>query len=98
MTMPGQPVLDPVASAAARDEGMQRAWSAADPVWKAWAGYFIWYVACTSVTFTADDVWALGPVLVAMAREGLIEKTHEVHSSAQVSRNSGLVSVWRRKA
>jgi hypothetical protein len=90
---------------AERDAALARVEDAADPEWLLEARRAIFATACACPTFISDDVWtvgglvstredrALGPVFLAMSREGLIEKTGEQRPSVR-SHLSGK-PVWR---
>jgi hypothetical protein len=102
-----QPTLwDP--PAVARAAGIERADTSADPAWKVAAGDAVTWCAHRYATFTADDVLerladvdapatrnlaALGPVMLAAARAGVIVKTGEWRPSRIARRHRDLV-VW----
>lgn len=88
-----------------RDEGMARVESHADPDWKAAAAATVEQVARTHREFTSDDVWeaglpkvaesrALGPVMSAAARAGLIVSTDRFVSTTQPKSHRSPARVW----
>lgn len=100
---------DPERARRARDEGIGQADHHADPTWKTRAREAIRHCAVAFPDgFTADNVLAymatngvntvnmpaLGPVFLAAARDGLIEKTGEYWPSTIPRRHRDLV-VWR---
>lgn len=94
---------------AARDDGITRAEVHANPEWKDAARAAVAWCAHMRPTFTADDVWArleattdcsthnpaaLGPVVLGLAREGLIVKTGRMVRTKYARRHRDLVE-WR---
>ena len=93
---------------ARKDDGMHRAWHAANPDFKLAAEQAIRHLARTKAQFTSDDVWslldgvadtkehrALGAVMRAVAKEGLISKTDRVVPTTRACANRRPVAVWR---
>jgi hypothetical protein len=103
--------LVPSSSAAAaaerkRDEAIARAAAAAPEGWAEEAMSYVRLVASRQERFTTDDLWAaglsrppngraLGGVMLAAARAGLIWRTSDFTISQQPSRNAAPVRVWR---
>jgi hypothetical protein len=90
----------------AREDGIARADAHADREWKEAAFAAVVCAASAHPTFTADQVWpripseftthepaALGPVMLAASRAGLIRKTGEMRASREPRRHRDLV-VW----
>jgi len=90
----------------ARDEAVARAaFGAGD--WIVRARDAVQLVALARFDFTSDEVWdtlgedrpdeprALGSVMKAMARDGLIRPTGEYRKSARVDCHARPVAVWR---
>jgi len=95
----------------ARDEALMRVQRHANTTWLYWAAASINKASLDKGEFTADDVWeqldewqvarpheprALAPVLIALAKAGVIEATDKYRQSKRVSRHAGPVRVWRR--
>ena len=91
----------------ARDEAIDQADQHADHAWKRAATDAVRKVARMRLTFTADEVWdaipdefsthepaALGPVILAARKDGLIEPTGEYRPSKNARRHRDL-KVWR---
>lgn len=92
-----------------RDEAIKRVDENADVGWKDEARKAVFYLASTRPEFTADDVWgmlditdaktheprAMGAVMQAAAREGLIVATNRTVQSALSRRHARPVRVWR---
>lgn len=92
-----------------REEAIARAGAAADSDWKVLARKAIEQLARARETFTTDDVWkllpadvaetheprALGAIMRAAARDGIIEATDEWTLSEQVSCHRRPKRVWR---
>jgi hypothetical protein len=92
------------------DDAVARADEHADDTWKAAATAAVVLCAATLDDFTADDVWqaldlrwpwssthdprALGAVIRACARSGLIRKTGRVRPSRLVRRHGRDVAIW----
>ena len=100
------PVMNPAASARARDEGIAQVESGASPEWKVAALAAVHQVALAKAELIPDDVWetglpmptegrALGPVMLKAARNGWIERTDRVIHTAQVKSHRRGVTVWR---
>lgn len=98
---------------ALRDVAMHRVDEAADDDWKALADKAIAQIAATSKRFTADDVWglldeqgvdrprearALGPRMMAAARDGLIVSTDEFRKSTRAELHACPRRVWRSRS
>ena len=92
---------------ARKEGGMARAEVGAGFEWSAEARSTVLDVARGRPEFTADDVWAtglpkprepraLGAVMNALARAGLIVATGRYIKTAQASRNRAPIAVWRR--
>jgi hypothetical protein len=95
---------------AARDDGIARGDTHAHPRWKVRAYCAVVWCAENLDVFTADQVWerleadgvdvsthnpsALGPVFLAVAREGLIVKTGRMPLTRNPRRHRNLVE-WR---
>jgi hypothetical protein len=90
----------------ARDEALARAaFGAGD--WIGRARVAVERVAVTRFDFTSDEVWdllgedrpdeprALGSVMKAMARDGLIRQTGQYRKSGRVDCHARPVAVWR---
>jgi hypothetical protein len=90
----------------ARDEAVARAGLGAGD-WIGRARGAVQSVALARFDFTSDEVWdvlgddrpdeprALGAVMKAMARDGLIRATGEYRKSARVDCHARPVAVWR---
>lgn len=83
----------------------------ADRAWRRMAGRAVRYISRTWPTFTTDQVWAvldehtnlkthnpraLGAVMLAAKKEGLIESLDEWRTSARPACHGRPVRVWRR--
>lgn len=86
---------------------MMRAGAAADPFWRAYATRAIKQLAKSGRTFTAADVWAaigdkaktaepraLGAMMKAAARAGVIVQTGEVVMAKAPGANARWTTVW----
>ena len=86
--------------------------SNADPVWKLNAKRAVLHLANTRDRFTADDVWALldergeeaphepramGAIMTAAAKKGLIEASHEWRESNRPECHRRPVRVWESR-
>lgn len=94
---------------AGRDEGMARAEGGADEDWKREALDAVEQLAHALPYLTSDDVWpvlftrevgthehrAMGPVMLAAKRLGLIEPTAAFRPSTRAKAHAGPKRVWR---
>lgn len=94
---------------AGRDEGMARAERSADEDWKREALDAVEQLAYVLTYLTSDDVWpvlfarevgthehrAMGPVMLAAKRLGLIEPTAAFRPSTRAKAHAGPKRVWR---
>lgn len=90
---------------AARDEGIARVTTAADPEWVERARAAVEQVASAHKVFTADEVWltgldrpregrAMGAVMLWAVRQGLIRKTDRVRPSTIRSNHCKPQHIW----
>lgn len=109
--MNNQPSLfDVPAGIEARDQAIEQVEAHADPTWKLHATAAIRWLARTRPEFTTDDVWqelhvrnhggpreprALGALMVAAAKQGLIEPTDRYVPSQRPDCHRRPVKVWR---
>ena len=92
----------------ARDAALAQVAEHTEQAWKFFACNAVYNMGGE---FTADDVWAkleemgvapphepraLAPVLIRMAKVGVIEPTDQYRQSRRGSRHAGPVRVWRR--
>jgi len=106
-----QRTLDPALTRKKRDEAIERVGGNASPEWKAQARAAVVSIAYSQDTFTSDDVWvvldargvprphegrALGAVMMALVREGVIRKTGEYRQTAQPKSHGSPATVWSR--
>lgn len=91
-----------------KHNGIDRAESGADTSWKDEAEKIVEFLAERNATFTTDDVWrllaetkaethehrAMGAVMRAAARNGIIEKTDRVVPTLRACANRRPVAVW----
>lgn len=97
-------------AAAARDEALQRVDEHADQDWKREARDAVLHAAAHRAEFTSDYIWwllqqrgvmppheprALGAIMRAAAREGLIQRSDRVVESVRVANHRRPVAVWR---
>lgn len=98
--------LDPQAATEARDEALERVEAAADEAWKQKAYDTVLSLKVQKAEFICDDIWAtglekprearaLGPVMLRLARKGIIQKTGRSVKTAQVTQHATDVAVWR---
>lgn len=98
--------LDLAAGRALRDQGVARANGAADAEWKAAAVWALDELIAEGNDFTADDIWvrvgfkpdeprALGGILTAASKRGLIRQTGERRPSARPEHHAFPMAVWR---
>lgn len=94
-----------------KHEGMELAYFNANSAWKEAAANRLVWLAHNRQTFTADDIImhlneqgivtgnnsALGAVMQAGARSGLIESTDHYITSKRPSRHQGPVMVWKSR-
>lgn len=98
----------PVTAKQARDLALAQVEQNARQDWLAAAATAVAMLSMFETEFTSDDVWeclaeveapaeprALGAVMVAAARSGLIEKTDRVRNSVRVECHARPVAVWR---
>lgn len=93
----------------ARDEALVRVDAHADDDWKREAREAVLHAATHRAEFTTDYIWwlldqrgatppheprAMGAVMRAAAREGLIVKTDRVHDSVRPASHRRPVAVW----
>ena len=79
----------------ARDQAIGRVERGAGE-WVQRARDVVTLVALARFDFTTDEVWdALGAVMKAMARDGVIRATGEYRKSARVDCHARPVAVWR---
>lgn len=88
---------------------IQQAGDNADPEWTALAHATLRYVASLGAEFTTDDIWlrlefrnihtheprAMGAVMRAAVRDGLIEKTGAYVESSRPQSHARPIPVWR---
>ena len=101
-------VFSPAAGAARRDEGIHRAGSHADEAWKDAAYRIVSELAQSHRAFTSDEVWqrlskagystpeprAMGAVMLAAARAGLIVKSRSYTPTNRTAANRRPIPVW----
>jgi hypothetical protein len=99
-------LFDLAEARAARDKAIAQAVENAPDEWLAQANRAVLSVAWRLHEFTADDIWAtglpqprepraLGGVLKALAKSGVIAKTGRFQSTARVRRHAAPVAIWR---
>lgn len=97
--------LDLFQGTAARDRAVARVAKSTPPEWRAALRHVVEALARRGGEFSTDDVWsrldgqppeprALGAVMIAMAREGVIRSTGKSMKSARPQRHTGWVTVW----
>jgi hypothetical protein len=90
---------------AARDEGMERVASGVSLTWTTRARMAVLRVARRQQPFTPDDIWdtglprprdarALGPIMMALAREGLIKPTGRWVKSRYATQHATPIREW----
>ncbi len=90
------------------DAAVDRVEQSADEGWKQEAKVIVRRLAETRPGFTADDVWAeglakpiepraLGAIFRWASQSNLIEKTHEINVSEQVTNHGSMQNVWKSK-
>lgn len=93
----------------ARDEAVQRVEENTDPAWKAVAERFV-HGLPVEAEFTTDRVWfhlerasvttpeprALGAIMLALSRAGVIEKTGRYIQTTRPKAHARPIPVWRR--
>lgn len=102
--LPVAPLLDATLARAARDEAIQRVEDGASVDWLSRALEAVRRVAGQRETLTTDDVAGLvpeppepkawGPVMLAAARAGYIERTDRTRESDRVSNHRRPMRVW----
>ena len=103
-------VYDPVAAARAKDYSMTQVKQHADHDWKVEAARIVRYLASTREEFTTDAVWylleqftdvstheprAMGPIMLAAAKNGQIRATDRTTKSVRVVNHMRPIQVWR---
>lgn len=94
------------AAFAARDDAIDRVDQAADPAWKDAALAAVRRVAARQVELITDDVWAelgdgpaepraMGPVMLAARRLGLVEPTDRTRQADRVVNHARPQRIWR---
>jgi hypothetical protein len=111
ITQSAQVTFDEYLARQARDNSMAQVEENADEEWKRVARQAIQQVAKTRREFTSDavleiieshkpPVWtheprALGPLMMAAMRQGLIQRTDRVVKSCDISRHAAEKRVWK---
>lgn len=98
-------VLDAAESAKRRDEALVKVDAATSDAWREEARQAVTHLAKTRESFTIDDFWTIvlkpvqakraGPVLRWAVDQKLIEDSGHHVRTAQVTRNSSPIIVWR---
>ena len=103
----GPVVIDMAAARAARDQAIKRVDTNADPTWKTRALMAVADVARAKETLISDDVWihlgwmpieprAIGPVMLAAAKRGYIERIDgEMRQAHRIVNHARPQQVWR---
>lgn len=105
---PKQRSFDDWTSEDARREALERVERNATAKWKAGAWEVLLRVARSHETFTTDDLWdaglsgarenrALGAIMLAAARDRIIEKTGEWRKSHRVAAHTRPMMIWRSR-
>ena len=103
--------FSPAAGAARRDDGINRAGNHADEAWKHAAYRIVTELSHSHKAFTSDEVWqrltkagystpeprAMGAVMLAAARSGLIIKSRSYTPTNRTAANRRPVAIWLSK-
>lgn len=106
--MAGASLFDTDEGVAARDDAISNAEANANDRWFAAALAAVGVIAARGEPFTTDRVWALlarmgvdtherramGPVMLAARRAGIVEATDEFRASVRAEHHCGPVRVW----
>jgi hypothetical protein len=106
--MKGKAELDPLASEAGKQEGMENVERGAPPGWMSQATAIIRWLALRFEYVTADDMWAkglehpgegraIGPAMKRGEKLGLIEPTREFVLTVQSRSHRAPMRVWRSR-
>lgn len=103
-------VYDPVAAAQAKEYSMQQVKEHADMDWRIEASKIVRHLARTREKFTTDAVWylleqftdvstheprAMGPIMLAAAKHGMIQATDQTVKSVRAVNHQRPIQVWR---